>query len=125
MPKRMVSVSVDGQEVEALEGSTILDACWRLGIDTPTLCALETLTPVNVCRVCVVELEGSRVLVPACSRKVEAGMKSKTASEPGRHRRTLLPDRPAPSPDISPSPPTDPVCRSSPPAHPTPLPRHP
>jgi len=40
----------------------------------PTLCYLENLTPVNVCRLCVVELEGSRVLVPACSRKVEAGM---------------------------------------------------
>src|SRR5260370_14659031 len=90
MPKRMVSVSVDGQEVEALEGSTILDACWRLGIDTPTLCALETLTPVSVCRVCVVELEGSRVLVPACSRKVESGMKIHTDSERVRHSRRLV-----------------------------------
>ena len=44
------------------------------GIETPTLCFLESLTPVNACRVCVVELEGSRVLVPACARKAEAGM---------------------------------------------------
>ena len=56
------------------EGSTILDATRKLGIDTPTLCYLESLTPVNVCRVCVVELEGSRTLVPACSRKVEPNM---------------------------------------------------
>ena len=43
------------------------------GIDTPTLCYGETLQPANACRVCVVELEGARVLAPACSRKVEAG----------------------------------------------------
>src|SRR5450756_3041257 len=87
MPRRLVKVSVDGQEMDALEGSTILDACRRVGIDTPTLCQLKTLAPVNVCRVCVVELEGSRVLVPACSRKVEAGMKIQTDSERVRHSR--------------------------------------
>jgi NADP-reducing hydrogenase subunit HndD len=76
--------------VLAREGSTILDACRRMGVDTPTLCQLETLTPVNVCRVCVVELEGSRVLVPACSRKVEAGMKIRTDSERVRHSRRLV-----------------------------------
>ncbi|MFI4978687.1 MAG: 2Fe-2S iron-sulfur cluster-binding protein, partial [Solirubrobacterales bacterium] len=62
LPKRFVTVSIDGVETEVLEGATILDACRKLQIDTPTLCQLETLTPVNVCRVCVVELEGSRVL---------------------------------------------------------------
>src|SRR6266699_317892 len=62
LPRRMVEVTIDGHEVQAMEGTTILDACRRLGVDTPTLCNLETLTPVNVCRVCVVELEGSRVL---------------------------------------------------------------
>src|SRR5207237_2112475 len=73
-PKRVVELTVDGRTVRVTEGSTILDACKRLGIDTPTLCYADTLTPVNVCRVCVVELEGARVLVPACSRKVEDGM---------------------------------------------------
>src|SRR6185437_14376563 len=81
LPKRLVKLSIDGQEVQAPEGTTILEACRRLEIDTPTLCQLETLTPVNVCRVCVVEVEGSRVLVPACSRKVEADMKVHTDSE--------------------------------------------
>jgi predicted molibdopterin-dependent oxidoreductase YjgC len=97
----MVLISVDGQEVEALEGSTILDVCRRLRIDTPTLCALETLTPVNVCRVCVVELEGSRVLVPACSRKVESGMKIHTDSERVRHSRRLVLELLASSVDMS------------------------
>jgi predicted molibdopterin-dependent oxidoreductase YjgC len=90
LPKRMLSATIDGQDVQVPEGATILDACRRLRIDTPTLCNLETLTPVNVCRVCVVEVEGSRVLVPACSRKVEAGMKIQTDSERVRHSRRLV-----------------------------------
>src|SRR5262249_1260929 len=68
-PKKMIELSVDGEPVRVFEGSTILDACRQAGIDTPTLCYGDTLTPVNVCRVCVVELEGARTLVPACSRK--------------------------------------------------------
>jgi predicted molibdopterin-dependent oxidoreductase YjgC len=90
LPKRMLAATIDGHEVSVPEGTTILDACRRLDIDTPTLCNLETLTPVNVCRVCVVEVEGSRVLVPACSRKVEAGMKIQTDSERVRHSRRLV-----------------------------------
>src|SRR5438132_7511118 len=85
MPKRLVGITIDGRDLEVTEGSTILDACRRLQVDTPTLCQLENLTPVNVCRVCVVELEGSRVLVPACSRKVEAGVKVATDSARGEH----------------------------------------
>src|SRR2546427_6479227 len=90
MPKRMVKLTVDGTDVQVPEGTTILEACRRLQIDTPTLCQLETLTPVNVCRVCVVEVEGSRVLVPACSRKLEAGMKIQTDSERVRHSRRVV-----------------------------------
>ena len=60
----MVELEVDGRQVRVFEGETILDACRRLGIDTPTLCYGETLEPANVCRVCVVEVEGSRVLAP-------------------------------------------------------------
>ncbi len=101
MPKRLVSITVDGNDVEATEGSTILDACRRAGVDTPTLCQLDNLTPVNVCRVCVVELEGSRVLVPACSRKVEAGMKIQTDSERVRHSRRLVLELLASSVDMS------------------------
>jgi NADP-reducing hydrogenase subunit HndD len=76
-----VALKIDGREVSAPAGSTILDACRAQGIDVPTMCWLENLTPVNVCRVCVVEVAGSRVLAPACSRKVEAGMDVQTESE--------------------------------------------
>jgi len=101
LPKRMLTATVDGKEVSVPEGATILDVCRRMGIDTPTLCNLETLTPVNVCRVCVVEVEGSRVLVPACSRKVEAGMKIQTDSERVRHSRRLVLELLASSVDMS------------------------
>src|SRR5207237_467884 len=73
----------------------------RLQVDTPALCQLENLRPVNACRVCVVELEGSRVLVPACSRKVEAGMKVATDSERVRHSRRLVLELLASSVDMS------------------------
>src|SRR5258706_9582112 len=75
-----VTVTIDGHEVTIPAGSTILEACRAQGLDIPTMCYLENLTPVNVCRVCVVEVAGSRVLAPACSRKVEAGMGLQTGS---------------------------------------------
>jgi predicted molibdopterin-dependent oxidoreductase YjgC len=86
----MIEILVDDTAVRVPEGSTILDACTAAGIETPTLCFLETLTPVNACRVCVVELEGARVLVPACARKVEEGMKVRTDTERVRHSRKMV-----------------------------------
>ena len=85
-----VSLEIDGVAVSVPAGSTILDACRSLGIDTPTLCYAENLTPVNVCRVCVVEVTGSRVLVPACSRTVDAGMEVQTDSERVRLSRKVV-----------------------------------
>ncbi len=89
-PKRMIELTIDGEPVRVFEGTTILQACGQRGIETPTLCYGETLRPVNVCRVCVVEVEGSRVLVPACSRPVEQGMVVHTDSERVRHSRRLV-----------------------------------
>jgi predicted molibdopterin-dependent oxidoreductase YjgC len=100
-PQRLVELEVDGRPVRVFEGSTILDACTALGIDTPTLCYGETLRPANVCRVCVVELEGSRVLAPACSRKVEPGMVVRTDSERVRLSRKLVLEFLASSVDLS------------------------
>ena len=99
-----VELCVDGQRVSVPEGSTLLDACRQCGIDTPTLCYVETLTPVNVCRVCVVELEGSRTLVPACSRKAEPGMVIRTDSERVRLSRRMVLEFLASSTDVTQSP---------------------
>jgi predicted molibdopterin-dependent oxidoreductase YjgC len=100
-PKKVVELTVDGAPVRVTEGSTILDACKRAGIETPTLCYGDTLTPVNVCRVCVVELEGARTLVPACSRKVEEGMVVHTDTERVRTSRRLVMELLASSVDLS------------------------
>jgi predicted molibdopterin-dependent oxidoreductase YjgC len=82
-----VELTIDGRAVQAPAGSTILEACRASGTDVPTLCYLESLTPVNVCRICVVELAGARTLVPACSRVVEAGMVIGTDTERVRAAR--------------------------------------
>ena len=85
-----VSARIDGRAVDVPAGSTILDACKATEVETPTICYAENLTPVNVCRVCVVEVEGSRTLVPACSRALEDGMEVHTDSERVRHSRKLV-----------------------------------
>ena len=78
--KSMTSLTIDGVAVAVAEGTTLLDACRTIGLSIPTLCYLDTLRPVNVCRLCVVEVEGARVLAPACSRAVESGMVVHTRS---------------------------------------------
>jgi predicted molibdopterin-dependent oxidoreductase YjgC len=100
-PPPSIELSVDGQNVTVPAGTTILGACRALGIDTPTLCYAENLTPVNVCRVCVVEVAGARVLAPACSRKVEAGMEVQTDTERVRTSRKLVLEFLASSVDVS------------------------
>jgi predicted molibdopterin-dependent oxidoreductase YjgC len=100
----MIDVTIDGQAASVPEGSTILDACRILGIETPTLCYADTLTPVNVCRVCVVEIEGARVLAPACSRKVEPDMVINTDSPRVRTSRRLVLELLGSSVDLSTAP---------------------
>jgi len=100
-PKRLIDLEVDGRAVRVPEGATILDACRAEGIDTPTLCYADNLTPVNACRVCVVEVEGSRVLVPACSRSAEPGMVVRTDTDRVRHSRRLVLEFLASSVDMS------------------------
>ena len=102
--RRQIDLSIDGKAVSVPEGATILDAARSLGIDTPTLCFLKTLAPANVCRVCVVELEGSRALVPACSRIVEPGMLIHTDSERVRLSRRLVLEFLASAVDVSTAP---------------------
>jgi predicted molibdopterin-dependent oxidoreductase YjgC len=98
---RLVELTIDGQAIQVPEGSTVLDACASLGIDTPTLCYGETLTPANACRICVVELEGARTLIPACSRKVEEGMVIHTDSQRVRLSRRMVIEFLASSVDLS------------------------
>jgi len=85
-----VRLTIDGRDVTADAGTTILAAATSAGTEIPTLCYGPTITPKNACRVCMVEVEGSRVLVPACSRPVEDGMVVHTDTERVRHSRRLV-----------------------------------
>jgi predicted molibdopterin-dependent oxidoreductase YjgC len=85
-----VALTIDGRPVTVPAGATLLDACGALGLEVPTLCWARNLTPASVCRLCVVELEGSRTLAPSCSRQAEPGMVVHTDSERVRHSRRLV-----------------------------------
>ncbi|RCW38790.1 NAD-dependent formate dehydrogenase iron-sulfur protein [Halopolyspora algeriensis] len=104
LPRRLVDVTLDGETVSVPEGSTILDACTAVGTSIPTLCYGDTLRPANACRVCMVEVEGSRTLVPSCSRKVTEGMVVRTDSERTRHSRKLVLELLGSSADLSTTP---------------------
>lgn len=75
-----IRLEVNGREIIAEKGETILNALNRHGMHVPTLCNLKELTPTGACRMCVVEVEGLENLVPACSFPVEEELKIKTHS---------------------------------------------
>ena len=84
-------VIIDGQRVPVTEGMTILEAAEQVGIHIPRLCYHQSLTPAAICRLCVVEWEGARTLVPACVARVQDGAVIHTESERVRRaRRTIL-----------------------------------
>lgn len=89
-PVATVTVTIDGVPVTMPETATLLEASRAAGADVPTLCYLETLTPFNSCRLCVVEVAGSRTLVPSCSRMVEEGMEVQTDSDRVQHTRRMV-----------------------------------
>jgi NADH dehydrogenase/NADH:ubiquinone oxidoreductase subunit G len=86
-----ISLSIDGQTISVPPGATILQAARAAGIDVPTVCYHDATTANAVCRTCVVEIDGARVLVAACVAKVSDGMKVWTRSERvERSRRTIF-----------------------------------
>ncbi|MGM0501769.1 MAG: NADH-dependent [FeFe] hydrogenase, group A6 [Bacillota bacterium] len=74
----MLSLTVDGQQVEVEEGAKVLDAADKLNIDIPTLCYLEGVNEPGACRVCVVEIVGEKELQPACKYDARQGLEVKT-----------------------------------------------
>ncbi|HXJ11138.1 MAG TPA: 2Fe-2S iron-sulfur cluster-binding protein, partial [Candidatus Limnocylindrales bacterium] len=89
-PAAMIELTIDGKTVQVPPGTTVFDAARMNGISIPTLCHLQSQTPVGVCRLCVVDT-GARVLGAACVRPVEPNMKVQTNSEKVlAARKTLL-----------------------------------
>ncbi len=87
----LISLTIDDHEITVPEGTSILKAATQAGIDIPTICFHDFTTSNALCRICVVEVEGSRTLVPSCVAKVTPGLKVHTRSERiDSSRRTLL-----------------------------------
>ncbi len=86
-----IQLTINGTEISAQEGSTLLKAAESAGISIPTICYHDHCTANGLCRTCVVEVDGARVLVAACLEKVRPGMVVYTHSaRVNRSRRTIL-----------------------------------
>ena len=86
-----ITLFIDGKEITIEDGRTLLDAARENGIDIPTICFHEATTANGLCRLCVVEVEGQRLLQPSCIVKAAANMKVQTRSERVvRARKTIL-----------------------------------
>ena len=84
----MVTLTIDHQQVQVPEGTSILEAAASIGIDIPHLCYLKEINEIAACRVCCVEVEGERAMVTACNSPVKEGMVIHTNSP--RARRTSV-----------------------------------
>lgn len=86
-----INLTIDGHPVQVPRGTTILKAAEQLEKDIPTICFHDHTTANGLCRICVVDVEGSRVLTPACIAQVSEGMQVHTNGERvDRSRRTIL-----------------------------------
>jgi NADH-quinone oxidoreductase subunit G/NADP-reducing hydrogenase subunit HndD len=87
----MITIEVNKKTIQAKTGETLLSAMSHAGISVPTLCHMENLFPTGACRMCVVEVEGQRNLVPSCAYPVAEGMKVATHSPRVlRARKTIV-----------------------------------
>ncbi len=68
------TLCIDGKDVAGNEGQTILEVARENDVSIPTLCHLEGLSSIGACRLCVVQVKGSRKLVPSCMTRVEEAM---------------------------------------------------
>ena len=91
MPE-MIKINIDGRDIEVEKGITVLQAARKAKIDIPTLCFLKDINAAGDCRMCIVEIEGRRGLVPSCNTKVEEGMKIKTNTPAINESRKVILD---------------------------------
>jgi bidirectional [NiFe] hydrogenase diaphorase subunit len=80
MPEDVVTLQIDGRDVSATAQQKLLQVARENGVKIPTLCFLEGLSIYGGCRLCLVEVEGSNKLLPACTTAVSEGMKVVTSS---------------------------------------------
>src|SRR5579862_3007702 len=84
------TLEVDGKTITALEGQTIFSAAWDSGIHIPRLCHLGGLSDVGACRLCLVEVEGQKKLLPSCLTNVAENMVVRTNTPSLKAHRKLI-----------------------------------
>ncbi len=92
MKEEFITLTIDGQEIKAKKGTTILQAAKTVGIDIPTLCFLKDINEVGDCRMCIVEIEGRRGFATSCIQKVEEGMVVHTNTQNVSEARRVILD---------------------------------
>ncbi|MEB3318991.1 MAG: bidirectional hydrogenase complex protein HoxU [Cyanobacteriota bacterium] len=85
----VLTLQIDGRQVAVPEGASLLDACRGAGVNLPVLCHLDGLTPVAACRLCLVQVEGSGRLLPACATAASEGMVVHSATAELRELRRM------------------------------------
>ncbi len=85
-----IEFELDGRQIEAAPGESILQAARRAGVDIPHLCYTDGMRADGNCRACVVEIEGERVLAPSCCRAPKPGMKVQAASDRARASQRMV-----------------------------------
>jgi len=85
-----VKLEIDGREVEAAEGTTVLAAARSIGINIPTLCYNGRMEPYGACRMCMVEIEGQKRPVASCVYPVKEGLKVRTDTEKVKKIRRMI-----------------------------------
>ncbi len=89
-PSRSIRFSLNGRELDALPGETILQAARRGGIEIPHLCYMDGMRADGNCRSCMVEIEGERVLAPSCCRTPSEGMTVSSTGERAANAQKLV-----------------------------------
>lgn len=85
-----ISFKLDGKEITAFQGETILQAAKRHDQEIPHLCYKESLNPDGNCRACVVEIDGERTLAPSCCRMPTEGMNVQAESERAKKSQKMV-----------------------------------
>ncbi len=89
-PVRIITMTIDEQEVSARVDQTVLDVARENDIFIPALCYVEGLSAVGACRLCLVEVKGTNRLFPACTTQVQEGMEVTTNSERIANYRKMI-----------------------------------
>ena len=87
-----INVTIDGKKIEVQEGANLIDAAETGGIHIPNLCYLKGLKGIGACRMCLVEIEGMKVPLTACTTKAKDGMVVNTKTEAVEEVRKFVTD---------------------------------